>query len=62
MNSAIAKTLSVPEVKETFSAQGAETVIGTPEDFQKYLAREYATTARVMKLAQLQLQVWKLLI
>ena len=54
MNSAIAKTLSVPEVKDTFSAQGAETVIGTPEDFQKFLTREYATTARVMKLAQLQ--------
>lgn len=54
LNSAIAKTLSVPEVKETFSVQGAETVIGTPEDFQKFLAREYATTAKVMKLAQLQ--------
>lgn len=54
LNSAIAKTLSVPEVKETFSVQGAETVIGTPEEFQKFLAREYATTAKVMKLAQLQ--------
>jgi tripartite-type tricarboxylate transporter receptor subunit TctC len=54
LNAAIAKTLSVPEVKETFSNQGAETVIGTPEDFQKFLVREYATTARVMKLVQLQ--------
>lgn len=54
LNTAIAKTLSVPEVKETFSVQGAETVIGTPEEFQKFLAREYATTAKVMKLAQLQ--------
>ena len=54
LNTAIAKTLSMPEVKETFSNQGAETVIGTPEDFQKFLVREYATTAKVMKLAQLQ--------
>jgi len=54
LNSAIAKTLSNPEVKETFSNQGAETVIGTPEEFQKFLTREYATTAKVMKLAQLQ--------
>ena len=54
LNTAIAKTLSMPEVKETFSNQGAETVIGTPEDFQKFLLREYATTAKVMKLAQLQ--------
>ena len=53
LNSAIAKTLSNPEVKETFSNQGAETVIGTPEDFQKFLVREYATTAKVMKIAQL---------
>jgi len=54
LNTAIAKTLSMPEVKEAFSNQGAETVIGTPEDFQKFLVREYATTAKVMKLAQLQ--------
>ncbi len=53
LNSAIAKTLSNPEVKETFSNQGAETVIGTPEEFQKFLVREYATTAKVMKIAQL---------
>lgn len=53
LNSAIAKTLSNPEVKETFSNQGAETVIGSPEDFQKFLVREYATTAKVMKIGQL---------
>ena len=46
--------LAVAEVKDTFAVQGAETVIGSPEDFQKFLAREYATTAKVMKLAQLQ--------
>ena len=54
LNAAIAKTLAVAEVKDTFAVQGAETVIGSPEDFQKFLAREYATTAKVMKLAQLQ--------
>jgi tripartite-type tricarboxylate transporter receptor subunit TctC len=48
------KTVGLADVKEALAAQGAEAFTGTPEDFRRFLQNEIASTARVMKAAQLQ--------
>jgi tripartite-type tricarboxylate transporter receptor subunit TctC len=54
VNAALAKTLALPEVKDGLAKQGAEVFEGSPEDFRKFLAQDQASTARVIKAANLQ--------
>ena len=54
VHAAMIRTLSFPEVRDGLAAQGAEVFSGDPEEFRKFLARDVANTARVMKAAQLQ--------
>lgn len=53
VHAAMTKTLSSPEVREALAGQGAEIFPGDPEHFRRFLAREIASTERVMKVAQL---------
>ena len=54
VNAALAKTLALPEVKDGLAKQGAEVFEGSPEDFRKFLAQDQASTAKVIKAANLQ--------
>jgi len=54
VNAALAKTLALAEVKDGLAKQGAEVFEGSPEDFRKFLAQDQASTARVIKAANLQ--------
>jgi tripartite-type tricarboxylate transporter receptor subunit TctC len=51
---AMVKTLALPEVKEAFGRQGAETLTTTPEEFARFLQEEMGNTVKVMKTAQIQ--------
>jgi tripartite-type tricarboxylate transporter receptor subunit TctC len=54
VNAALAKTLALPEVRDGLAKQGAEIFEGSPEDFRKFLAQDQASTAKVIKAANLQ--------
>jgi tripartite-type tricarboxylate transporter receptor subunit TctC len=54
VNAALAKTLASHEVRDGLAKQGAEIFEGSPEDFRKFLAQDQASTARVIKAANLQ--------
>ena len=54
VNAALAKTLALAEVKDGLAKQGAEVFEGSPEDFRKFLAQDQASTAKVIKAANLQ--------
>jgi tripartite-type tricarboxylate transporter receptor subunit TctC len=54
VNAALAKTLALPEVRDGLTKQGAEIFEGSPDDFRKFLAQDQASTARVIKAANLQ--------
>ena len=54
LHATLLKTVGPADVKEALAAQGAEAFTGTPEDFRRFLQNEIASTARVMKAAQLQ--------
>jgi tripartite-type tricarboxylate transporter receptor subunit TctC len=54
VNAALAKTLALPDVKDGLEKQGAEIFEGSPEDFRAFLARDQASTIRVIKAANLQ--------
>jgi len=54
VNAALAKTLALPEVRDGLAKQGAEVFEGSPEDFRSFLARDQASTVRVIKAANLQ--------
>jgi tripartite-type tricarboxylate transporter receptor subunit TctC len=54
VQAALAKTLSVAEVREGLAGQGADLFPGNTEEFRKFLAQDVANTERVMKAAQLQ--------
>ena len=54
VNAALAKTLALPEVRDGLAKQGAELFEGSPDDFRKFIAQDQASTARVIKAANLQ--------
>lgn len=54
LHAALAKTVALPEVRDALAAQGAEVLVGSPEDFRRLLAHELAVTLSVMKAAELQ--------
>jgi tripartite-type tricarboxylate transporter receptor subunit TctC len=54
LRAALLRTVAAAEVKEALAGQGAEVSVGSGEDFRKFLQQELASTARVIKAAQLQ--------
>ena len=54
LHAALTKTVKLPEVRDGFTAQGAEVFVGSPEDFRRLLAAELEVTLRVIKAAELQ--------
>lgn len=51
LRGALAKTLSLPAVRDALAAQGAEVMLTTPEEFRAFLSRDIEATARIMKAA-----------
>jgi tripartite-type tricarboxylate transporter receptor subunit TctC len=49
LNAAVVKAVSLPDVREKFLAQGAETMSGTPEQVATYVRSEVAKWAKVVK-------------
>ena len=49
LNRDVNKVLSMPEVRELFLTQGAETMSMTPEQFDKFLAAEVARLGKVVR-------------
>jgi tripartite-type tricarboxylate transporter receptor subunit TctC len=53
LNGDINKVLQRPDVQKTWSEQGAESMIMTPEQFDKYLRQDIAKWAKVVKFAHI---------
>jgi len=49
LNAAVSKAVQMPDVREKFMAQGAETMSGTPEQVAAYVRAEVAKWAKVVK-------------
>lgn len=49
LNAEIVKIMSMPDVKESLSVQGAEAFTGTPEEFAGYIRQETAKWARIVQ-------------
>ena len=49
LNAAVTKAVQMPDVREKFMAQGAETLSGTPEQVAAYVRAEVAKWAKVVK-------------
>jgi tripartite-type tricarboxylate transporter receptor subunit TctC len=49
LNAAVSKAVQMPDVREKFLAQGAETMSGTPEQVAAYARAEVAKWAKVVK-------------
>jgi len=56
LNTEIAAILRLPEVAEKIASQGGEIMGGSPEDFTKFLARDTAEFAKLVKEARITLQ------
>jgi tripartite-type tricarboxylate transporter receptor subunit TctC len=54
LHAALHKTMAQADVVTALAGQGAEVYVGSPEDFRRFVQQEYASTAKVMKAAQLQ--------
>ncbi len=54
LQAALAAAAANPALKEGFSAQGAEVVITSPDEFRRFLEQDIASTARVVKAAGIQ--------
>jgi tripartite-type tricarboxylate transporter receptor subunit TctC len=54
VHAALARTVSLPAVKDSFAAQGAEAVASSSEAFRQFLQRDIESTAKVVKAAGLQ--------
>jgi tripartite-type tricarboxylate transporter receptor subunit TctC len=54
LNAAIVKVLQSPDLRETFTADGAEPVSSTPEEFTAYIRACHAKWAKVIKTAGLK--------
>jgi tripartite-type tricarboxylate transporter receptor subunit TctC len=51
---ALAKTLTLAEVRDGLASQGAEVFAGSPEEFRRFLAQDQANTVKVIQAARLQ--------
>jgi len=51
LHSEVARAVNLPDLKERLTAEGAEPVANTPEDFAAYLRRELPKWAKVVKAA-----------
>jgi len=49
LNAAVSKAVQMPDVRQKFMAQGAETMSGTPEQVAAYVRAEVAKWAKVVK-------------
>jgi tripartite-type tricarboxylate transporter receptor subunit TctC len=49
LNAAVSKAVQMPDVRDKFTAQGAETMSGTPEQVAAYAKAEVAKWAKVVK-------------
>jgi tripartite-type tricarboxylate transporter receptor subunit TctC len=49
LNGAVTKAVQMPDVRERFLAQGAETMSGTPEQVAAYVRSEVAKWSKVVK-------------
>jgi tripartite-type tricarboxylate transporter receptor subunit TctC len=56
LNAEVNKVLSKPEVKEAWAKQGAEPLIMTPAEFDKYLRGDIEKWAKVIQTAGLKVQ------
>lgn len=54
LNAAINQSLAEPSVKARFASLGAETLVGSPADFGKLIARETEKWARVIKAGNIK--------
>ena len=55
LNEALSKITSLPEVKQTWSKQGAVPMVMSPPQFEKYLNDDIAKWTTVIKNAGIQL-------
>ena len=51
LNAEIAKIMTQPEVKKAWNEQGAEPMVMTPAEFEKYLHQDIAKWAKIVKIA-----------
>ena len=51
LNNEVARAVSLPDLKDRLTAEGAEPVASTPEEFAAYLRRELPKWAKVVKAA-----------
>jgi len=56
LNADVIKVLRQPDTKEKFLRQGAETVYGTPQEFEKLMKDEYARFEGVVRQSNLKIQ------
>jgi tripartite-type tricarboxylate transporter receptor subunit TctC len=56
LNAAFHEALAAPETRARLDTLGAESKIGTPEEFSKMLAEEYALWAGVVKAANIKVE------
>ena len=54
LSAAIAKAVSIPEMKEAFSKQGLDPQANTPEQFAAFLRKEITRSAMLIKLTGAQ--------
>ena len=50
----IAKTVTLPKIRETIIAQGAEPYTNTPEEFAAMMRADTATFAKIIKTANIK--------
>jgi tripartite-type tricarboxylate transporter receptor subunit TctC len=58
LNTEIVRILETKEIRERFTALGAEPVGGTPEQFRAFIASEIEKWARVVKASGMETQTW----
>jgi tripartite-type tricarboxylate transporter receptor subunit TctC len=56
LNAEVSKILAKPEVKEAWAKQGAEPLIMTPEEFDKYVRGDIDKWAKVIETAGIKVQ------
>ena len=54
LNAAISKIVGQPEVKQTWSRQGAVPMVMTPDAFDKYMQADIAKWERVIRSANIK--------
>ena len=56
LRASLLKTMSLPEVKDMITTQGAEVVTNTPEEFRKFVQDEINKIGPVVKSAGLKVE------